>query len=203
MDKKKNTETEILKAAKKIFIEHGYAGARMQAIADEAKINKAMLHYYYRSKEMLFDKIMEGAIEMMSKQFIDALSGTTPIMTKLKVLINNYTDTIIRNPHIPIFILHEMARNRLYFQNKMQQRLEQNNVFQNFLLQIAEEQKKGILRAIPVPQFMFTVMSLIIFPHIAKPVFSKIFTLEDDIYAQMMEERKEHIYNVLRSALML
>ncbi len=203
MDKKKNTEAEILKAAKKIFIEHGFAGARMQAIADEAKINKAMLHYYYRSKKMLFEKIMEGAVDLMSKQFINALSGTAPVMDKLKILINNYTDTINHNPHIPIFILNEMARNQLYFQTKMQQRLEQNNVFQDFLLQIAEEQEQGILRPIPVPQFVLTVMSLIIFPHIAKPVFLKIFTLEDDIYTQMMEERKEHIYNVLESALRL
>ncbi len=203
MDKKKNTEAEILKAAKKIFIEHGFAGARMQAIADEAKINKAMLHYYYRNKEMLFEKIMEGAVEMMSKQFINALSGTAPVMDKLKILINSYTDTINQNPHIPIFILNEMARNQLYFQDKMQQRLEQNNVFQNFLLQIAEEQEQGILRPIPVPQFMLTVMSLIIFPHIAKPVFLKIFTLEADVYAQMMQDRKEHIYNVLENALAL
>ena len=203
MDKKKNTEAEILKAAKKIFIEHGFAGARMQAIADEAKINKAMLHYYYRNKEMLFEKIMEGAVEMMSKQFINALSGSAPVMDKLKVLINSYTDTINQNPHIPIFILNEMARNQLYFQDKMQQRLEQNNVFQNFLLQIVEEQEQGILRPIPVPQFMLTVMSLIIFPHIAKPVFLKIFTLEADVYAQMMQDRKEHIYNVLENALAL
>ena len=201
MDKKKNTEAEILKAAKKIFIEHGFAGARMQAIADEAKINKAMLHYYYRSKETLFEKIMDGAVEMMSKQFINALSGTAPVMDKLKILINNYTNTINQNPHIPIFILNEMARNQVYFQTKMQQRLEKNNVFQNFLLQIVEEQHQGILRPIPVPQFMLTVMSLIVFPHIAKPAFLQLFDLGEDVYTKMLEDRKEHIFTVLQTAL--
>ncbi len=203
MDTKKNTEAEILKAAKKIFLEHGFAGARMQAIADEAKINKAMLHYYYRSKEMLFEKIMDGAVVMMSKQLINALSGTAPVMDKLKILINNYTDTIIQNPHIPIFILNEMARNQAYFQSKMLQQLEQNNVFRDFLLQIREEQDQGVLRPIPVPQFMLTVMSLIIFPHIAKPGFLKIFDLGDEVYTKMMEDRKEHIFTVLQTALAL
>ncbi|UOY08356.1 TetR/AcrR family transcriptional regulator [Muricauda sp. SCSIO 64092] len=200
MDSRKNTEMEILRAAKKIFIQHGYAGARMQAIADEAKINKAMLHYYYRSKDALFEKIMDGAVDLMSKQLTNALSGDAPVMEKVEKMVSNYTDTIIKNPYIPIFILNEIARNQMNFQNKLLQKLEQNNIFQNFLLQVLEEQQKGILRSIPVPHFMITIMSLIVFPHIAKPVFLKIFEVTDTAYMHMMEERKQLVMDFLEKS---
>ena len=203
MDGRKNTEAEILRAAKKIFIQHGYAGARMQAIADEAKINKAMLHYYYRSKEALFEKIMDGAVDLMSKQLMNALSGDAPVMEKVEKMVSNYTDTIIKNPYIPIFILNEIARNQMNFQNKLLRKLEQNNVFQDFLLQVLEEQQKGVLRSIPVPHFMITIMSLIVFPHIAKPVFLKIFEMTDTAYMRMMEERKQLVMEFLEKSLVL
>ncbi len=203
MNSKKNTEADILKAAKKIFIQHGYAGARMQAIADEAKINKAMLHYYYRSKEALFGRIMDGAVDLMSQQFRKALSGTAPVMDKLKALISSYTDTINQNPYIPIFILNEIARNPINFQSKMQRKLEEENVLQNFMLQIMEEQEKEILRPLPIPQFMLTVMSLIVFPHIAKPVFVRVFGISDAGYAGMMEDRKELIYEMMQKTMTL
>ncbi|PRX54577.1 TetR/AcrR family transcriptional regulator [Flagellimonas meridianipacifica] len=203
MEGRKNTEAEILRAAKKVFIQHGYAGARMQAIADEAKINKAMLHYYYRSKDALFEKIMDGAVDLMSRQFISALSGDKPVMEKVEAMVSNYTDTIIKNPYIPIFILNELARSQMNFQNRLLQKLEQDNLFMNFLAQIVQEQQSGILRPIPVPQFMITIMSLIVFPHIAKPVFLKIFKMADKEYMHMMEERKEYIMDFLRKSVML
>ena len=56
------TEQQILEAARKIFREKGFEGARMQEIADAAKINKAMLHYYFRSKELLFQRICHCAM---------------------------------------------------------------------------------------------------------------------------------------------
>lgn len=200
---KKNTEAEILRAAKKVFMQHGYAGARMQVIADEANINKAMLHYYYRSKDALFEKIMDGAVELMSKQFIGALSGDKPVMEKVKAMVSNYTDIIIKNPYIPIFILNELARSQMNFQNRLQEKLEKDNLFQNFLAQIVKEQRQGILRPIPVRQFMITVMSLIVFPHIAKPVFLNIFRMTDKEYMQMMEERKQYILDFLQRSLVL
>ncbi|NAS12194.1 TetR/AcrR family transcriptional regulator [Poritiphilus flavus] len=203
MEGRKNTEADILKAAKKIFIQHGYAGARMQAIADEAKINKAMLHYYYRSKDALFEKIMDGAVDLMSKQLVHALSGDATVMEKMEKMVSNYTDTIIKNPYIPIFILNELARNQMNFQNRLLHNLQQNNIFNDFLSQVISEQQKGILQPVPVPHIMLTCMSLIVFPHIAKPVFLKIFEMSDKDYMNMMEERKAYIMDFLKKSLVL
>ena len=198
--KKKDTEKEILAAAKKIFIEKGYAGARMQAIADEANINKAMLHYYYRSKEALFDRILEGAMEIMAGQFIPALSGEGSVMEKVERLVNGYTEAITSNPYIPMFVLNELSQNRRKFQDDLREKLNVNEVFPNFIMQIQQEQQSGKLKEVPPHHMILTVMSLIVFPFIAKPVFANILEIPDAMYMNMMHERKEIIMNIIRQS---
>ncbi len=200
MAKKKDTEKEILEAAKKIFIEKGYAGARMQAIADEANINKAMLHYYYRSKEVLFDRILDGAMEIMANHFIPALSIDGSVMEKVERLVSGYTDAITENPHIPMFVLNELSQNRSKFQNELKNKLNANEVFPKFLTQIHEEQRQGILKEIPAYHMILTIMSLIVFPFIAKPVFQNILEVSDPLYMNMMQERKVIVMNVIRQS---
>ena len=197
-EQKKDTEKEILEAAKKIFVEKGFAGARMQAIADEAHINKAMLHYYFRNKEALFNRIMDGAMEIMAKQFIPALSGEGSVMNKVERLVDGYTEAIIQNPYIPIFVLNELSQNPKKFQKNLSEILHANKMFPQFMRQIQEEQQKEILKEIPPHHFILTVMSLIIFPFIAKPVFVNILEIPDSMYMAMMQERKEIILNVIR-----
>lgn len=200
MAKKKDTEKAILEAAKKIFIEKGYAGARMQAIADEADINKAMLHYYYRSKEALFDKILEGAMEIMAGQFIPALSVEGSVMEKVERLVHGYTEAVTNNPYIPMFVLNELSQNRRRFHEDLKAKLNTNAVFPKFMLQIQEEQQQGILKEIPPHHLILTVMSLIVFPFIAKPVFENVLEIPDDSYMAMMQERKQIIMNVIRQS---
>lgn len=199
-EQKKDTEKEILEAAKKIFIEKGYAGARMQAIADEANINKAMLHYYYRSKEALFDRILDGAMDIMAGQFIPALSGEGSVMEKVERLVNGYTEAITNNPYIPMFILNELSQNRRKFQDDLKEKLNTNEVFPKFIIQIQQEQQQGILKEIPAHHMVLTVMSLIIFPFIAKPVFENILEIPDAMYMNMMQERKQIILNIIRQS---
>lgn len=202
-DKKKDTEKDILEAAKKVFIEKGYAGARMQAIADEAQINKAMLHYYYRSKEALFNRIMEDIVIIMANQFLPALTGEVSVLEKVERLVDGYTDTVTKNPHIPIFVLNELSQNQLKFQENLKSKLEANDVFPNFIQQIKEEQEKGILRPIAPHHFMLTVMSLIVFPFVAKPVFVNMLKIPQEKYSAMMQERKQIVMNVVKSAFQL
>ena len=199
-EQKKDTENEILQAAKKVFVEKGYAGARMQAIADEANINKAMLHYYFRSKEALFNRIIDGTMEIMAQHFIPALSGEGSVMHKVERLIDGYTEAIISNPYIPIFVLNELSQNQMIFQKNLREILHANEIFPQFMLQIKEEQQKGLLKEVAPHHFVLTVMSLIIFPFIAKPVFANILEIPESMYMNMMRERKEIILNVIRAS---
>lgn len=199
-EQKKDTEKEILAAAKKIFVEKGYAGARMQAIADEANINKAMLHYYFRSKEALFNRIMEGIVEIMANQFLPALSGKGTVLEKVERLVDGYTDAVTKNPYIPMFVLNEISQNQLKFQDNLKNKLQKNNVFPRFMMQIQSEQQQGLLRPIAPHHFMLTVMSLIVFPFVAKPVFVNMLEIPEMMYTGMMMERKSIIMDVIRKS---
>ena len=93
-----NTENQILKAAREVFIAKGYEGARMQEIADRAGINKALLHYYFRSKEKLFEAVFsEIAMNLFPamKQLLEAEIG---IKEKVTFFIKIYLKTLLENP---------------------------------------------------------------------------------------------------------
>ncbi|WP_299213352.1 TetR/AcrR family transcriptional regulator [uncultured Aquimarina sp.] len=202
MVRQTDTETQILEAAKKIFVQKGFAGARMQEIANEAKINKSMLHYYFRSKELLFEKIMTSYIEMTAPNFINAISGEGTIIEKIERLVSTHINTLLKNPHIPMFILHELSQGRKNMIVMMKQRLAVNNTLPVFMNQIIKEQEEGVLKQVLPHHLMLTVMSLIVFPFIAKPIFQNMLEIPDAFYNQIMEERKEIVMNFLKDALL-
>jgi len=200
---KKDTEVEILKAAKKIFIEKGYDGARMQEIADEADINKAMLHYYFRSKDALFGKIMEQAVEVMVSNMFPAFQYQGTIMDKMERLVNNYIDTMSKNTHIPLFLLSEISRGQEAFQAKLKSKMIENGILPAFVSQLMKEQEQGILKPLPPHHFILTVKSLITFPFIAKSIFISMLDLPEQDFLAMMQERKVIVIDILKSSFLL
>src|SRR6478672_10927133 len=106
--KDETAEARILTAARKVFIAKGMAGARMQDIADEAGINKALLHYYFRSKEKLFEQIFKE----LSFQFLPRVNAIfesdKPLFEKIEMFCCEYISKMIENPFIQLFIVNEM-----------------------------------------------------------------------------------------------
>jgi AcrR family transcriptional regulator len=114
-NKDSNTEEKIVQAAEKVFIEKGMAGARMQQIADEAGINKALLHYYYRSKEKLFSIVFRTAIRALIPNLIKSYNSREgDFQFKIRKFVDTYLTMMEKNPHIPGFVIHELNnRSRL------------------------------------------------------------------------------------------
>lgn len=110
---KQNNETEqrILDAACKLFAIKGYRGTTTEDIAREANVNKASLHYYFRSKDKLFDLIFNEALTSVSNSLINMLNDKTEFETKIKRIIAAYIDILIEHPYIPDFIIHELSSN--------------------------------------------------------------------------------------------
>ncbi len=196
------TENEILRAAKKIFVQKGFAGARMQEIADEADINKSMLHYYFRNKESLFDRIVKDSLDLVIPKLTDSIGGNGIVMQKIERLVDTYIDTILGHPHIPLFILNELSQQRIGFVDKMKEKLDEHRAFSQFMLQIENEQGQGILKPVAPQHLFLTVMSLVAFPFLSKPIFSNIFNVPESEFNTMMLERKAIVMEFLRSALM-
>ena len=189
--KDNNTEEKIIQAAEVVFIEKGMAGARMQQIADVAGINKALLHYYYRSKEKLFNVIFKIAFKAFIPNLLEVFKGDKDFFTKLRYFVSEYIDVLERNPHLPGFVLHEISHRP----DNLMKMVKEMNFDVDFIQdQIAEEIAQGKIKAIDPAQLLINVISLCIFPIVAKPMISGVIYKGDEkAYKKMLKDRKTHV----------
>jgi len=197
----KDTEEKILDAAKEVFSQKGFDGARMQEIADKAEINKAMLHYYFRSKQQLFERIVELHIQLITPKLVEAISDSGTVIENLERLVDSYIDTIMQNPSMPMFLLNELAQRRVNAFSQMKNVLGREKVIAKLFQKMEEEQKTGMIKDIPPHHLLLSVMSLIVFPFIAWPVFQHLIEIPEEQYNSMMLERKTVVKDFIRSAI--
>src|SRR3954463_12293790 len=192
MKKDLSTEEKILNAAKKVFLTKGMDGARMQDIADEAGINKALLHYYFRSKDKLFEQIfMEVASAFLPRIFTILEASDTTLFEKIELFCHEYISQEIKTPYVPIFILNEINRQPKAFLKKVlgPHKPPVHKVVQ----QIEQEIKGGIIKPIEPLQLLMNVLSLCIFPFLACPMIQLITGIDNKQFNGMMEQRKKEV----------
>ena len=190
--KDKNTEDRILEAAKKVFIGRGMAGARMQDIADEAGINKALLHYYFRNKEQLFDTIFMDAAGKLFPRINMILTSEQSLFEKIESFCEEYITVVQENPYLPLFVLNELNRDPVYFMDKLWGHAHRPDP-RAFLKQIEEEVKKGTIKPISPLNLLMNLISMTIFPYIGKPIFQQTLGLDEMQFRMTMEQRKKAI----------
>ena len=192
-----NTENQILIAARIVFIAKGFEGARMQEIADQAGINKALLHYYFRSKDKLFEAVFsEVAANLFPamKQIIEAELG---IKEKITFFVKMYLKTLHENPFIPAFVINTLNTNPERFLNYFRKAGLNPMLLQK---QIEEEAALGLIRMVKAEHLLVNVIAMCIFPYIARPIVQNIFTMNDDAYNSYLESRETEIVEfVLKS----
>ena len=187
----KSTEEKILEAAKAVFTEKGLDGARMQDIADKAGINKALLHYYFRSKDKLFEVIfLEQAAKFMPG-IIDMLTSDMPFFQKIEKFVDVYISVLIENPLLPLFILNEVNKNAQGLAKKIWGG--GKPPIAGVQQAIDKEVKKGIIKPISALQLMLNMVSLCVFPFLAKPLVQFISQTNNAQFNQLMEARKKEV----------
>jgi TetR/AcrR family transcriptional regulator len=194
-----NTETTILNAAETIFQQKGMDGARMQEIADEAGINKALLHYYYRSKQLLFEAVFKSAFSLLAPQMNKILNDDSSVFDKIKNFTSNYISFVMKHPYLPNFIIQELNKNPEFAINI----LAENNFpnIEKFKNQIAEEVLKETIKPIKADQLFINILSLNIFPFIAAPLFKGFLNLSNEEYQLMLENRKTEVAEFIINAI--
>jgi AcrR family transcriptional regulator len=188
----KSTEEKILGAAKKVFIAKGMYGARMQDIADEAGINKALLHYYFRSKEKLFEVVFMEAAQKLFPKINSIFESDIGLFQKIENFCAEYISVMIENPYLPLFVLNEISQDPGNFLDKIWGK-ENLPRPQKFLEQIEKEVKKGTVKRISPLQLLMNLISLTIFPFVAKSMFQFNLHLDELQYRSVMEQRKKEI----------
>lgn len=204
MEKKRTTtEKEIVEAAKKLFLKNGYKSTTMRDIATEAGVNLAMLNYYFRSKENLFDIIFEEAVMYMSGNIITAISKSETASEMAIDFVNAHIGAIIKNPTIPGFIFQEVFINPKRLIYKVSTKRDVAKQLIRFQKLLKKDGENGIIRKIDDPiNFMLSIISMCAFPFIAKPIIEEITGLTEEHYQILMTQRKkavtDFIINTLR-----
>lgn len=193
------TESSILDAAKGIFERKGMAAARMQEIADEAGINKSMLHYYYRSKQLLFEAVFKSAFSMLAPQLNEIINADTSIFEKIRNFSSNYISFVIKHPYLPNFIIQELNRNPDFVKKLVAEKNFPN--ISKFKQQVNEKVAEGIIIPIKAEQLFINIISLNIFPFIGAPLLKGFVNVNDEAYKQLMEDRKTEVADFIINAI--
>jgi AcrR family transcriptional regulator len=202
VNKKKNdtTEEKILLAARKVFTSKGMAGARMQDIADEADINKAMLHYYFRDKDKLFEVIFMAEAQKFFPKINKIFESDVPLFEKIEQFVNEYIDEILENPYLPWFILNELNRDADQFLGRIWNMAHRPKP-EKLLAQIEKEVKKGTIKRISPLHLLVNLLSMTIFPFIARPMLTRTISMDELQFRQMIEQRSTEIPKFIMDAI--
>ncbi len=194
-----DTENKIKEAAKKVFLSQGYEGATVRQIAQEAGVNVALMNYHFQSKEQLFKSIYMESFGAFFGSIVRLLNEETPLEVKIWKIVDRYTDFLIENPMIPIFVLAEHRKDG----NSLFKELNVREVVKTsyFTKQLQEEAEKGTIRPVNPLHVIFSLMGNLIFPVVARPIISYVGSLDEAGFRQFMEERKKIIPEMIMAYL--
>ena len=199
MPETSETEQKILNAATQVFHQKGFAGARMQEIADLAGINKALLHYYFRNKEILFNQIVKTALNRLVPPIIEIWLGDMAFRDKIKAFVKHYIQTILQHPEVPAFVIHEINQNP-------QRLIDILGQFKGFPVMLIYPQiqaaidQKEIAPILPF-DLLVNIISMCLMPFVAKNLFQHLNGLSDEEYLAQMEIRATTVADFILNAL--
>jgi len=197
-----NTEERIKQAARKVFHQKGYAATRTRDIAEEANINHAMLNYYFRSKEKLFEIVMMETMAQFFKGVGIILNDeNTSLEEKIERVVANYIDLLLEEPELPTFILNEVRPNPQFFVE--QTPINEALTHSVFARQYAQAVIQGRITEPNLMHTILNVIGLVIFPFVAKPMLSAITNLPEEQYKALMIQRKTLIPQWIKTILSL
>jgi TetR/AcrR family transcriptional regulator len=193
-----DTEQKIVDAAATEFLKKGIAGARTQTIADLAGINKALLHYYFRSKEKLFEIVVERVIRRVLHQILGNISSEADFETWLKQFIHNYLTAISGNPMVTRFMLWEIeaggGRIAMIFKEAFGiQTFEENPLYKVVNQAVLD----GKIRPVDPIQFIISMLAVCIFPFVARPILEKIVPGLDIRSEEFLKQREEAVFDLI------
>ncbi len=198
-DQADSTEQKIFDAAHEVFVQKGMDGAKMQEIADRAGINKALLHYYYRSKEKLYESVARAILSRAVPTVRQIIENDLPLEDKIRRFIDFYISVISRNTFIPLFIITEINKHPdRFFDNILPKDLPRPEVF---LQQVEAEIAAGRIRPIQPQHLLVNIIAMCVFPFVGKPMIRILLGMAPDEIKNFMEERKVQVTEFVLASL--
>lgn len=192
VSEKENTELRILEAARHIFLQKGFDGARMQEIADTAHINKGLLHYYFKSKDALFYRVFGIAFDAMMRRIAEVLNADRPLLEKIDHFCGTYIGMMARNAYLPRFVIHEISKHPERFVSQLGKHHHLPDM-QTFYTQVEQEAAAGRIRPIDPRQLLVNMLSMAVFPFLAQPMIQMIHHMGKHEFEQFVKVRKTEV----------
>ena len=173
-----NTEQKIIEAAEQEFLIKGFDGARTTSIAAKAGVTHAMFHYYFRTKEKIFEKIISQKLELLTRLILNSISlENLSLEEKLQRIIDSHIDFVSENPELPGFLVREIFNNPERFEI-LKARFENFAplLIQSLQRELDKGNKEGKYRKTDARLLLIDIISLNIFPYMAAPLINSILT---------------------------
>jgi AcrR family transcriptional regulator len=200
-ENEKQTEEKIFDAATEVFVEKGMDGARMQDIATCAGINKALLHYYFRTKDLLFEAVFEKIANKLFKRFAIVFDEKVTLEDKIKFFYKEHISFLQENPRLPGFLLNEVNRNPARIR-KIMKNIDLDDLITKLYEQHKEELENYNITQSKIPQLMISIAAISVFPFAARGLVEGILEKIGTDFNTFMEERKEFAADFVIKAIM-
>jgi TetR/AcrR family transcriptional regulator len=194
-------ETAILSAAQLVFTRKGFAAARMDDIAKEAGINRALLHYYFRSKDKLFDLVFEQRIRQFMQGMAVIVAKGMPIRETIGAMVEHDIEMVRANPDLPLFILQELHHNPDRLVSIATQSAGPGMMLKALKSQVKLAVARKEIKPIDGGQLLINIIAMSVYPFIAKPMVKAVFELDDEQFDLMVKKRKKEVANFILDAL--
>jgi len=192
------TEKRILEAAREVFLKKGRDGARMQEIADLAGINKALLHYYFRSKDKLFRMIFRQEIFLMLDNIFSSISDSDTCYEFIQKFVHEYLKNISSRRNVMRFILWELENSADELAEWFIEAFKKRGFTSNpVVLRVEKAIAEGEIRPVDPVNFVLSLLGMCVFPFVAAPLLNRIlpgFSLSGTTY---LPEREESIIDLI------
>lgn len=200
----KDMESRILEAAKVVFVRKGYNQTTMTDVANEAGIGRTALHYYYRTKEMLFKAIFGHLMEAILPNVRKIVGEDIPILEKMDRVVDQYIKVSQENMLFPIFVVTEMNRDPEHLYQVILNDPEKILPVIRLRGEIEEEMNKGNLRKIPLIEVVSVLIGSLIFPILIQNPLKAIFMKgEVDKFREHIASRGPFVKDLMRRMLMV
>lgn len=198
---RQNKEHEILVAAEQEFLTKGFDGARTTSIAQAAGVTHAMLHYYFRTKEQLFERIVDDKFAQMSHSMFAILGDPSlPVVERLRGGIAAHFDFVAENPQLPHFVINEIVSRPERYE-VLYKRVSAiiDNVYKGLQGEIDSAAERGEIERIDVRMLFISIMSLNVFTFVAYPFMEPLMgELMADRDRFLAERKAENIETIMR-----
>lgn len=198
---KQDVEKKIIDAARELFYEKGFTGVTVRDIASKAEVNLALLHYYFRTKEKVFEVVFNEAFTLLFRKLNRAMSSDVDLFEKIRLIVSSYITTAMKYPQLPSFIMHELSANADFVWKSIYSNEEKGDVntsYEKFFQEVVEAGENGTIEKVDPKILFIDIMSLSLFPFIGDTFLTRFLYIgKKTRFNEAIKDRAEHVCKLI------